>query len=345
MLKRRLDQKKRLVTVDRLHGSGALRFRSKETRMFQALAFVRLVVAWHADEKLDFTFNPFSEDSMNPVCYEGINSKTADFWMELGMKCQNVRMQIGTAYGDSKLWIGAADGTWMGATIDFLGLQVIFLLASVGIYKMMVAVFERFSSFVWRLSHPVKKREFTIQTRKRLSGCVQRANRAQRLKFRSLTFAILFLSVRGTNGMDAEQFQQFMGTFGNFVQQQTDALQATAQSVQQSVASSIPVASSSSVLNRNFESAAKILKSPECFDSGDSVNWLTWRHTFLDWISCANSRFVDLLKDVENLGPENPIEMSGQTSANVEMSKKLYVVLTSYLRGPALQLSRLLGED
>lgn len=81
-----------------------------------------------------------------------------------------------------------------------------------------------------------------------------------------------------------------------------------AQSVHQSVASSIPVASSSSVLNRKFESAAKILKSPECFDSGDSVNWLTWRHTFLNWISYADSRFVDLLKDVENLGPKTQLK-------------------------------------
>ena len=153
------------------------------------------------------------------------------------------------------------------------------------------------------------------KSEKTWSGRKRQAQHNLKLRRRGLFFAILFSCGQTASAMDEEQFQEFMTHFGQMVSQQSAASQATMQGLSnlvQSIGASAGSAASSAtaatsdaaLLNRNFESAAKILKSPEIFDASDGSSWQTWRHTFLNWLSYADSRFMDMIKGVEDMNPE-----------------------------------------
>ena len=60
---------------------------------------------------------------------------------------------------------------------------------------------------------------------------------------------------------------------------------------------------------KSLESASKILKTPEQFDpSSDSMAWVTWRHSFLNWLSYADSRLLEAIQDIEKLSPAEAVE-------------------------------------
>ena len=60
---------------------------------------------------------------------------------------------------------------------------------------------------------------------------------------------------------------------------------------------------------KSLESASKILKTPELFDpSSDSMAWVTWRHSFLNWLSYADGRFLEAIQDNEKLSPAEAVE-------------------------------------
>ena len=92
-------------------------------------------------------------------------------------------------------------------------------------------------------------------------------------------------------------------------------------------------------ITRRLESASKSLKNPDTWDGIDFASFTNWKHNFINWICFADSRFGDHLQMIEQLGNE-AIDMSGATQADRELSGKLYSILTSYLRGSALQISR-----
>ena len=92
-------------------------------------------------------------------------------------------------------------------------------------------------------------------------------------------------------------------------------------------------------ITRRLESASKSLKNPDTWDGIDFASFTNWKHNFINWICFADSRFGDHLQMIEQLGNE-AIDMSGATQADRELSGKLYSILTSYLRGSALQFSR-----
>ena len=98
--------------------------------------------------------------------------------------------------------------------------------------------------------------------------------------------------------------------------------------------------SASASVAKSLESAARILKTPDVFEASDSMSWVTWRHSFLNWLSYADSRFLDSIRDIEKLSPAESIETGDWTSADWDLARKLYAILTSYLKGAALQLSR-----
>ena len=97
--------------------------------------------------------------------------------------------------------------------------------------------------------------------------------------------------------------------------------------------------SQESDITRRLESASKSLKNPDTWDGIDFASVTNWKHNFINWICFADSRFGDHLQMIEQLGNE-AIDMSGATQADRELSGKLYSILTSYLRGSALQFSR-----
>ena len=92
-------------------------------------------------------------------------------------------------------------------------------------------------------------------------------------------------------------------------------------------------------ITRRLESASTSLKNPDTWDGLDFASFTTWKHNFINWICFADSRFGEQLSMIEQLGNE-AIDMSGATQADRELSGKLYSILTSYLRGSALQFSR-----
>ena len=94
--------------------------------------------------------------------------------------------------------------------------------------------------------------------------------------------------------------------------------------------------------NRNkfgkFGDGTKVLRNPDVFDTDDPVRYSLWRKQFLNWLTFCGSRCAELIKDVEEL--DAGTDMDTMTDEVKELSAKLYSILSSYLKGPALQLVR-----
>ena len=86
-----------------------------------------------------------------------------------------------------------------------------------------------------------------------------------------------------------------------------------------------------------FGDGAKVLRPPEVFDTDDPVKYTLWREQFLNWLTFCDNRYMDLIKDVEQLETMT----SGVLEDDVkDLGVKLYSILSSYLQGPALQVVR-----
>ena len=196
-------------------------------------------------------------------------------------------------------------------------------------------------------------RKFKIQTQKRFSGCgnVRRFN--SKLNRRGFGLLVFLLSGYGAQSMDAQQFGQFMDAMNTIVQRQNVVAESTANLVatipnllqQATQTSAISSSSTSSNLARNLESAAKILKAPEIFDSTDSAMWINWHHSFLNWLSYSDNRFVNFIRDIDNLEPHVELDAVDWSDDDWDLARKLYAILTSYLKGSSLQLSRSQAEE
>ena len=94
---------------------------------------------------------------------------------------------------------------------------------------------------------------------------------------------------------------------------------------------------------QRFGDGAKLLRSPEVFDTDDPVKYSNWREQFLNWLTFCDGRYGDLIKDVEQL--ETMTDMSTLDSPDQELATKLYSILSSYLQGPALQVVRAYSDQ
>lgn len=65
----------------------------------------------------------------------------------------------------------------------------------------------------------------------------------------------------------------------------------------------------------------------------------------LNWLGFAGRKMVDMILDVEKLDPGTTLEKVAWTDVKFGVQDSLYTVLTSYLKGPALQASRNLFEN
>ena len=94
--------------------------------------------------------------------------------------------------------------------------------------------------------------------------------------------------------------------------------------------------------NGNFGEASKVLKAPDVLEvpeGDDPLKYVSWKEQFTNWLVYGDHRFSDLLRDVENL--DGPCQLSDFATDEVkEMAHRLYSILASYIRGPALQLVR-----
>lgn len=81
---------------------------------------------------------------------------------------------------------------------------------------------------------------------------------------------------------------------------------------------------------------------PDVFETDDPVKYGLWREQFLNWLVFCDSRYGDLIKDVEALDVIADMDIDEATK---ELGSKLYSIMSSYLRGPALQLVRAHQHD
>ena len=50
-----------------------------------------------------------------------------------------------------------------------------------------------------------------------------------------------------------------------------------------------------------FGDGAKVLRSPDTFDTDDPVKYTMWREQFLNWLTFCDNRYAELIQDVEQL--------------------------------------------
>ena len=124
--------------------------------------------------------------------------------------------------------------------------------------------------------------------------------------------------------LSAQQFQQFMTGFGNILQRQEQVLEGVSQAFSSSAGSA------SASVAKSLESASKILKTPEPFDACDSLSWVSWRHSFLNWFSYADGRLLESIEQIEKLTPSEGIETVDWSQTEWDLARKLYAILTSW---------------
>ena len=114
------------------------------------------------------------------------------------------------------------------------------------------------------------------------------------------------------------------------LRQNTEALQALA----------LSSGSGSADVSRNLESASRILKNPDYFGKEDctEAQFGLWKHQFANWLTFGDDRFRTLLETAESQSRESTME--DFTPEGKALSRKLYRILTSYLKGPALSITR-----
>ena len=198
----------------------------------------------------------------------------------------------------------------------------------------------KFSSFGMRLGLSVCKRRKRnrVQSKKRWSNIARRKHLERKLNNKGHLFLFLIVSNGyGVFGMDAQQFGQFMQGFSTLLQRQAAFIQGMAGTMGSGASSSTAEASA---VTKSLESAARILKTPDFFDATDSSAWVTWRHSFMNWLGYADSRFLESLRDIEKLAPSEEVETADWSQSDWDLAHKLYAVLTSYLRGSSRS-----GED
>ena len=147
-------------------------------------------------------------------------------------------------------------------------------------------------------------------------------------------------NVQFVHGMDGEQVVNMVNHFATIAQQSATALDRTATIIQTFERAT----GSADAVGKGLETATRVLRNPEAFD-GSADSWLTWRHAFMNWLNYADARVSGLLEEVERKPADDVISVADATEEVKALSTKLYSVVTSYLKGSALQSSRSLGTD
>ena len=153
-----------------------------------------------------------------------------------------------------------------------------------------------------------------------------------KLKLKTLIFLSLLTS---SHAMDGEQVQRMF----NHMMQLTEATMTAARS------SAMVAERLDRKDNRgSFSEASKVLKSPEAFEVDDPLRFVSWSDSFKNWLTYGDHRYVDLLKQVEEL--DEPCTLAEFASEEiVELGHRLYAILASYVRGPAAQFVKAAAED
>ena len=130
--------------------------------------------------------------------------------------------------------------------------------------------------------------------------------------------------------------QAFLSQMSTLAQAATSA--ATAAERALALVASGGASSSASTAETGMSAASRILKSPDTFSGDDGGNFLGWKFTFTNWLCYGDNRFEDAFRVVEALSADQV--MPKYTTAQAEMSSKLYSILSSYLKGRCLTMVR-----
>ena len=159
----------------------------------------------------------------------------------------------------------------------------------------------------------------------------------QRFECRMKTRSLIFLSL-WTSGqaMDGEQAQRMF----NHLLQMTEATMNAARSSAM-VAEKLNKKDS----HGSFSEASKVLKAPEAFEVDDPLKFVSWSDNFKNWLTYGDHRYVELLKQVEEL--DEPCTLAEFASDEVvELGHRLlFAILASYVKGPAAQFVKAASTD
>ena len=283
-------------------------------------------------------------------------------WIGATLRTKRFSAWIGTMLTSARRWIGATWCVrWIGATLSFdkgfdekilsfdegLG-EKIFLLAAVvlcGITFNLVylAVILVKNALVGERKVKMKKigSQNTLnhlsQHRRKWNGSL-RSRWESKMKLRSLAWIFLYVnSMNVAHGMDAAQASELLSRVMDLSAAATTAAQVT-----------------SNVLKKmeereenhgkpRFGDGAKILKAPETFEVDDPVRYTLWKEQFTNWIVFCEAKYAALLEEAEK--SDHTMDMVDFTDESKDLSLKLYSILSSYLKGPALQLVRAHSSD
>ena len=155
-----------------------------------------------------------------------------------------------------------------------------------------------------------------------------------RMRLRFVVFLGLYVQA---NSMDAGQAQDLVTRIMELSAAATTAAQS-ANSLYQALEGGKGAGG-----GQKFGEGARLLKPPEVFETDDPVRYSLWREQFMNWLTFCDSRYADLLKNLEAVDTVVPVS---ELSPDVrELGVKLYSILASYLKGPALQVVRSFASD
>ena len=101
--------------------------------------------------------------------------------------------------------------------------------------------------------------------------------------------------------------------------------------------------SASSDSSSGFNLANKVLQYPEAFGTEnadqDALGWLAWSTSFRNWVTFAEPAYESDLGEIESRLTEVP-HIAQMPAVCVERARKLYVILSSVLRGRPLAILR-----
>ena len=143
-------------------------------------------------------------------------------------------------------------------------------------------------------------------------------------------------------GMQASDLQAMQAMVMSLAQTTQQTLSVVAQqSAQLQQRSSERSASSDP--SSGFNLANKVLKYPEAFGTEnadqDALGWLAWSTSFRNWVTFAEPAYESDLGEIESRLTEVP-HIAQMPVVCIERARKLYVILSSLLRGRPLAILR-----
>ena len=169
--------------------------------------------------------------------------------------------------------------------------------------------------------------------RKRVKGRERRKEKrlcrlSQVVRKRQTQVMMLFMMVGTAQSMETQQMLQHITRLA-------EAANTAAQAATEATQAMTRTASSST---QGWESATKTLKSPGTFNGEDPLLFATWKLQFESWLSFGDSKFNELLCNVE--GSAREPDCLNYKPEQAAIANKFFAVLSSYLRGRCLQMVR-----